>query len=180
MAGRPEPRWGWHRLEPRAAAKLVADAHLPTRALVLDVGAGDGVVTEHLLTQRLDVIAVELHPARAQGLRDRFGQRVIVVRADAAALRLPRRPYHVVANPPFAVTSPLLRRLLQPGSRLVSAHLILQERAAVRWAGEGAPGARRWSRWFSVELGPRVPRSAFRPAPNVDARVLVIRRRPGC
>jgi 23S rRNA (adenine-N6)-dimethyltransferase len=173
----PPRRWGWHQLDRRWAQRLVADADLPPGAIVLDIGAGAGAITAPLLDARARVIAVEVHPARVRGLRDRFGERVTVVRADAADLRLPRRPVHVVANPPFAITDPLLRRLLQPGSRLRSAHLILQEQAARRWASPAAPGCRRWARTFDVRTGLRVPRSAFRPAPPVDARVLVIRRR---
>jgi 23S rRNA (adenine-N6)-dimethyltransferase len=52
------------------------------------------------------VVAVELHPVRCASLRRRFAQdRVVVVRADARDLRLPRRPFRVVANPPFVVTT---------------------------------------------------------------------------
>jgi 23S rRNA (adenine-N6)-dimethyltransferase len=82
-----------------------------------------------------------------------------------------------VANPPFAVTTALVRRLLQPGSRLVTAHLVVPAHAATRWVGPTAPARQRWSRDFDVVLGARVPRQAFRPPPPVDARVLVIRRR---
>ncbi len=168
---------GWHRLSPEWAANLVAEASLATGALVVDVGAGTGAITDQLLHVGARVIAVETHPGRAATLRKRLGPAVIVVRADAAELRLPRRPYHVVANPPFSVTAALLRRILQPGSRLVSATLVLQEAAARRWASPLAPGAPRWSRAFAVSLGDRVPRSAFTPRPRVDCRVLTIRRR---
>ena len=102
---------------------------------------------------------------------------VTIVEADAADLRLPRRPFRVVANPPYAITSPLLRRLLQPGSRLVDADLVLQRQAAQRWASTGAPGYRRWAKEFDVRLGLRIPRSAFHPYARVDHLVLVVRSR---
>jgi 23S rRNA (adenine-N6)-dimethyltransferase len=169
--------WGWHQLDARWAARLVADAGIEPGAWVLDVGAGSGAITGPLAAAGYHVIAVEAHPGRAAQLRRCPDRNVIVVQADARRLRLPRRPYHVVANPPFGVTAALLRRILQTNSRLVSAHLVLQEQAARRWAGPGAPGVRRWGRTFEISMGPRVPRSAFRPRPRVDARVLVIRRR---
>jgi 23S rRNA (adenine-N6)-dimethyltransferase len=170
------PPWGWHQLDPGWARSLVADARLPAGALVLDIGAGHGVITEALLAVGARVIAVELHPDRVRVLRDRFGRAAVIVRADAADLRLPRRAFHVVANPPFGATTALLRRLLQPGSRLVSAHLILQEQAAVRWCGPHAPAAGRWRSSFEPSLGERVPRAAFHPRPPVPARVLRLRR----
>jgi 23S rRNA (adenine-N6)-dimethyltransferase len=144
---------------------------------VIDVGAGDGALTAPLLDAGYRVIAVELHPARAAGLRSRFGPEVVVVQADAHALRLPRRGFHVVANPPFDVTTALLRRLLQPGGRLLSAHLVLQEQAARRWSSPDAPGAGRWWATHRPALGPRIPRRAFDPPPTVDTRVLSLHRR---
>lgn len=175
--GRKRSAWGWHRLDARSARRLVADAHLPTGALVLDIGAGDGVITSALLDAGMCVIAVELHPERVRTLRRRFGGVATVVRADVADLRLPRRPFHAVANPPFGATTPLLNRLTATGSRLVGADLVLQRQATARWLRPDAPGAGRWSRTYHVEAGPSIPRRAFHPAPHVDARVLRIRRR---
>jgi len=169
-------RWGWHELDATWAQRLVADARLAAGSTVLDVGAGTGAITAALLDAGARVIAVEAHRGRAQCLREHFGDRVTVVQADATDLRLPRRPYHVVANPPFHVTTALLRRLLQPGSRLVSARLIVQHQAAARWVSGAAPGAGRWRRDYAVSLGPRVPRAAFAPRPPVNARVLRLER----
>jgi 23S rRNA (adenine-N6)-dimethyltransferase len=170
-------RWGWHQLDPGWAARLVADAGVGPGDRVLDVGAGSGAITRPLVAAGARVIVVELHPGRAATLRRRFADGVVVVQADAADLRLPRRPFHVVANPPFDASSALVRRLVQPGSRLVSAHLVVQEPFARRWAGPEAPAVGRWGRSFVARLGPRVPRSAFTPSPRVDARILVVERR---
>jgi len=171
-------RWGWHQLDPRWAESLVDDAALPPRALVLDVGAGTGALVTPLLAAGARVVAVEAHPGRARALTERFGDEIRVVRADAADLRLPTRPFHVVANPPFAVTSALLRRLLHPGSQLVSAHLLLDRHAARRWSSADAPRIGRWGREFEIGVGRRVPRRAFHPMPRVDVVTLWIRRRP--
>ncbi len=105
---RPGP-WGWHRLAPAWADRLVADASVAPGDLVLDIGAGTGALTAPLVAAGARVVAVELHPGRAAALRRRFaGADVTVVRADAADLRLPRRPFRVVANPPFGVTTAVL------------------------------------------------------------------------
>jgi 23S rRNA (adenine-N6)-dimethyltransferase len=169
--------WGWHRLDPRWAEALVSQACVPRGSIVVDVGAGTGAVTAPLVRAGARVIAVEAHRGRASVLRERFGDSIIVVEADAADLRLPRRPFLVVASPPYAVSTELLRRLLHPGSRMVSAHLILQDAAVRRWSGAGAPARSRWAQRFDISPGSRVPRSAFTPRPRVDSRVLVIRQR---
>jgi 23S rRNA (adenine-N6)-dimethyltransferase len=171
-------RWGWHRLSSRWAEQLVADAGVSPGDLVVDIGAGTGAITTHLVVAGARVIAVEFHPHRAAVLRERFADDpVTVVRAGAGAMRLPRRPFRVVANPPFAATSAVLRRILAPGSRLIAADLVLQHAAARRWADGRAPGANRWARDHAVILGRRIPRSGFTPPPPVDCTTLVIRRR---
>jgi 23S rRNA (adenine-N6)-dimethyltransferase len=177
VADRP-PRWGYHRLDRHWAARVVADAHVRDGDLVLDVGAGTGALTRPLLARGARVVAVELHAARASSLRASFpGSKVTVVVADAADLRLPRRPFRVVANPPFGVTTALLKRLTSPGSRLVRADLVVPWHTAERWASAAAPGAQRWRREFDAWVARPLPRGAFTPpAPNSVA-VLVLRRR---
>lgn len=178
MPASGDARWGWHRLGPSWAERVVADAHVAPGDLVVDIGAGTGALTAALVAVGARVIAVELHPQRLAVLRRRFTpDRVTVVRADVADLRLPRRPFRVVANPPFALTSQVLKRLVAPGSRLVRADVVVQHAAARRWAAGHAPGAGRWGRDYTAGCGRRIPRRAFTPPPTVDCTTLVIARR---
>ena len=137
--------------------------------LVLDLGAGHGALTAHLVRAGARVIAVELHPGRARVLAERF-PRVTVVEADVASFRLPRRPFRVVANPPYGVSAVLLRMLLAPGGNLTAADLVLQ-RAVVR------DQVGRVTRRHRLAAGLSLPRRAFVPPPRVDSAVLVVRRR---
>ena len=124
------------------AAELVEQAGVGAGDLVVEIGAGTGVLTEALARRAGRVVAVECDPRLAERARGRlagFGN-VRVVTADALALPVPRRPFRVVANLPFGSTAAILRRLLgDPRTRLERADLIVQEQAARRYAA-GRPG----------------------------------------
>ncbi|MET9274219.1 rRNA adenine N(6)-methyltransferase family protein [Kribbella sp. NPDC003557] len=177
-SGQARGAWGWHPLDNRWAQRVVDAAGITPGELVLDVGAGLGALTAPLVRAGARVVAVELHPGRADRLRRRFADApVTVVRADAGDLRLPSRPFRVVSSPPYNISTLLLKRLLSPGSRLVSADLVLQRQVANRWARGDAPGANRWYRHYDPSIGLRLPRKAFTPPPHVDSAVLVLRKR---
>jgi 23S rRNA (adenine-N6)-dimethyltransferase len=171
-------RWGWHQLADDWARRLVLAAGIRPGDLVLDVGAGTGGLTRPLVDLGARVIAFELHPRRARQLRHRFERDpVTVVQVDAADLRLPRRPFRVVANPPFGITAALLRRLTSRGSRLVTADLVVPRHVAVRWTTSRAPGVNRWRQTFATSMPRQLPRAAFRPPPPGPIAVLHIERR---
>ena len=137
---------------------------------MLDIGAGAGAITRRSprparVCSRSRLIRV----ARAISAFAFSGQNVKVVRADAADLRLPRRPFVVVANPPFAITTALLKRLLGSGQppRSGRADRAPSRRGALDIAG--APGAHRWMRTFDLRsrcVSPAIGLSTRRPAPT--------------
>lgn len=151
---------------------------------VVDFGAGTGVLTAALARVAASVIAIELDAALARRLARRFAAtpRVVVLHADVRDVPLPSTPYRVVANPPFAHTATILRRVLDPRGGLERADLIVQWQVArhrVR-VERGPPtdllGAT-WGPWWHFARGRRLPAAFFDPRPSVDAGVLMITRR---
>lgn len=148
--------------------------------LVLDLGAGYGALTGPLARTGARVVAIELDPGLAGRLRRRFGDEpgVSVVEADLRKVPLPRRPFQVVASPPFALTTLLCRRLLgDPAVRLAGAELIL-EWGAAKWLADPVPRDAQTARWaarYDITLIRRVPAASFSPPPRSDAAYLTIR-----
>lgn len=183
MAGRPARAGrGQHFLRSRAVVRsLVDDAGVGSGDLVVDVGAGRGIITAALLERGAEVLAVETDPELAALLRRRFGSRVQVLEADARRLRWPRRPFLVVGNLPFGGGTEIVRGLLDdPGVPLERAELVLQWEVAAKRAAlwpatlQGVV----WGALYELELTRRLPRNAFAPPPSVDAGVLgAVRRR---
>jgi 23S rRNA (adenine-N6)-dimethyltransferase len=91
---------------------------------------------------------------------------------------LPRRPYAVVANVPFAVSTALVRRLLHPASSMTAADLLVEWGFGVRLARNCPRNAEEasWAAAYAISVASRVPAASFSPAPRVDAAHLVIRR----
>ena len=176
---RARPR-GRHFLAPRLAADLVRNAGVTRGDLVVEIGAGNGVVTRELLSRARDVIAVELDERDAHRLRRRFpGVRVVC--ADACAFRWPSEPFRVVANLPFAHTTEILRHLLDdPRMPLQRADVIVGWGFAVKRCSMRPASllTTSWAPWFELTITRRVPAAGFRPRPSTDAAVVTVTRRP--
>lgn len=160
----------------RLAAELVRTAGVGRGDLVLDLGAGTGVLTRALARTGARVVPVELDAGLAAGLRRRFAG---VVEGDALRVPLPREPFKVVANLPFGNCTAILRRLLDPRVPLERADVIVEwglaaKRAAV-WPSTQLSSL--WGAWFELSVTRRLPRCVFAPPPSVDAAVLRIDRR---
>jgi 23S rRNA (adenine-N6)-dimethyltransferase len=169
----------------RLAAQLVADAGVGRAHRVVDLGAGAGALTAPLAATGASILAVELDAELARDLALTFAgaPNVTVWRADVCDVPLPMTPYRVVANPPFAHTAVVLRRLLDaPGGGLERADLVVQWQVARHRArvDAGAPAdllGASWGPWWRFARGRRLPAACFRPRPSVDAAVLVVTRR---
>jgi 23S rRNA (adenine-N6)-dimethyltransferase len=163
------------------AARLVRDADVGQGDLVVETGAGNGILTFALARRAGRVEAIEIDPVWAARLRERFAgcRRVDVIEGDALRVPLPTEPFRVVANIPFTATTALLRRLLDdPRTPLKRADVVLQWEVARKRAGRPRTAlSASWSPWWRFRLGRRLPRNAFRPRPAVDAGVLVAERR---
>lgn len=166
---------------PRLAAELVLAAGVASDDVVVEVGAGRGVITAELARWSASVLAVELDPALAAGLRRRFAGvgNVLVLEGDALSQPFPAEPFRLVANIPFGITGALLRRLAEPDLPLTRADLVV-EAGAARKRARTRPSTLQavlWAPWYELSVGRGLPASAFEPPPSVGAAVLVVRKR---
>jgi 23S rRNA (adenine-N6)-dimethyltransferase len=150
--------------------------------LVLDLGAGQGVLTAELASCARRVLAVEIDPALVAGLRRRFATapNVEIVLGDALRIVLPAEPFRVVANVPFNRTTAIMRQLLDdPKVPLARADLVVELDVAwkrARCSPSTALGAY-WGAWWEFAVLRRLDASAFTPPPGTDAGLLRLARR---
>lgn len=184
----PRRELGQHFLvDEGALARIVAAAELTADDAVLEIGAGVGNLTRLLATAAGRVVAVEIDrrflPVLEAELAD--WPHVHRVAGDILALDpsdlMGEGPYTVVANLPYAITSAVLRHLLEarvPPQRMV---VTVQREVAERIV---ARGGRMSLLAVSVQFYGRPQRlfclrpGAFYPPPEVESAVVRIDRHP--
>jgi len=153
---------------------------------VLEIGPGQGALTEHLAATVRRLTGVEIDRDLAPELARRFHDRdsVRIVEADILDVPLtdltanPDRLI-VAGNIPYNITTPILFHLLDRTSR--PAHIVLMVQREVAERITAAPGTAAYGALSvgvqavaSVERLFAVGRHAFRPVPNVDSMVIRI------
>jgi 16S rRNA (adenine1518-N6/adenine1519-N6)-dimethyltransferase len=174
-------RLGQHFLNRTTYLKRIAEAACPEATpLVVEIGAGRGSLTRHLLELAERVIALEVDPELAAHLTAAFGghPRLKVLHGDVLQTDLTAwGPAVVTGNLPYYITSPVIERTLALGKLLERAVFLVQREVAARLSA--APGSRDYG-FLTVatrlharaEALFRVPASAFSPPPKVDSAVV--------
>ncbi|MEX2106039.1 MAG: 16S rRNA (adenine(1518)-N(6)/adenine(1519)-N(6))-dimethyltransferase RsmA [Solirubrobacterales bacterium] len=172
--------------DPNLLDAIVRDAELSPGDVVLEVGAGEGVLSERLAAAAAHLHTVEidrrLEPALAAlaalpNVSLHWGD---AMKLDLAAFE--PAPTAMVANLPYSIATPLILRTIEQLPSLVSWTVMVQREIADRL--RAAPGSRTYGSpsvvaqlACEVELLRRVDPAVFRPRPRVDSAILRMRRR---
>lgn len=181
------PRLSQHFLHDRQTARRIAESlRAPVGARVLEIGPGEGALTEHLLDRGWQVEAVELDPALASALERRWpSAELTVVRGDALDYEPEGGgPLYLIGNLPYAVTSPLLFHVLGLADRIEIPEIVVMVQREVAERLAASPGTKAYGALTvgillaaDVEVLFDVGRGQFRPPPKV--RSTVVRLVPG-
>ncbi|MDX6603852.1 MAG: rRNA (adenine1518-N6/adenine1519-N6)-dimethyltransferase [Solirubrobacterales bacterium] len=171
--------------DPNLLDAIVRDAALSAEDVVLEVGAGEGVLSERLAAVAAHLHTVEvdrnLEPALAPlGARGNvslhWGD---AMKLDLAALR--PAPTAMVANLPYSIATPLLLRTIEELPGVAGWTVMVQREIADRL--RAASGSRTYGApsvvvqlACEVDLVRRVGPAVFRPRPRVDSAILRLRR----
>src|SRR5215475_5402730 len=155
----------------------------------IEIGAGHGEMTQHLVATGQPVIAVELDPPLARRLGEMAQQALNltvhhqdVLKTDLRALAAGRR-VRIYGNLPYYITSPILHHFFEVADLIDEIHIVIQQEVAFRLSAK--PGTRdygylsvltQYFGWPTIAL--KVPREAFSPPPEVGS-ALVSLKLPG-
>lgn len=163
----------------------IADQVQPDRApIVVEIGPGEGALTDHLIDRPQRLVLVEKDNLLAENLIERFGDRpeMEVLHEDATGLDL--RPYYrhgdvrVIGNLPYSVGGPILKAVLTPPTPVTRAVFMLQKEVCQRLSaqcGQDGYGSlsllvqQHWDVQYLRTVGPE----CFKPRPKVDSAVIL-------
>lgn len=171
--------------DPNLLDAIVRDAELGPGDVVLEVGAGEGVLTERLAALAAHVHSVEIdrglepalaHVAAFDNVELHWGD---AMKIDLAGFE--PAPSAMVANLPYSVATPLILRTIEELPRLQRWTVMVQREIADRL--RAAPGSRTYGApsvtaqlACEVELLRTVDPAVFRPRPRVESAILRLRR----
>lgn len=192
FAPAPRKKYGQHFLQdPKIAQKIVALAHLPPRARVLEIGPGRGLLTRALLTHSdATMLAIEkdqglrplLDPLQAEADQHHAG-RLTISYEDALRWQPPAdsltRPWDIIANLPYNIASQLLVHFCEQHQHYRQMVLMFQKEVANRLVA--APQQKSYGRLSILvqtigraEILFSLPPGAFFPPPKVQSSVVRI------
>ncbi len=181
LVHRRRPELSQHFLRSDEARRIVAGLPWSAGDLVVEVGAGRGAITAPLAEAGFRVIAIEKDVRLFRELSARLIGRTNVEchRADVLDFALPRAPYRLVSNVPYAITAVFVRKLLQASPPPLDAYLIVQREAGEKFTGTPYESliSLLHKPAFDISIVDSIPRGAFSPPTSVDSVLLRIEQR---
>ena len=171
--------------DPNLLDAILRDAELAPDDVVLEVGAGEGVLTERLAAAAAHVHSVELDRGLEEALAPLAARANVelhwgdAMRIDLASME--PAPSAVVANLPYSIATPLLLRTIEELPSVRRWTVMVQREIADRL--RAAPGSRTYGGpsvlvqlACEVKLLRTVDPAVFRPRPRIESAILRLRR----
>ncbi len=171
--------------DPNLLEAIVRDSGVGPSDSVLEVGAGEGVLTERLaaVAERVHVIEIDRGLEAALATTSALPNVDVIwadaVRYDLGSLR--PAPTAMVANLPYSVATPVIMRTIFELPSIARWTVMVQLEIAERL--RSAPGSKAYGATSvlaqltgPVRLVRKVNRTVFRPPPRVDSAIVSIER----
>ncbi|HHU69661.1 MAG TPA: 16S rRNA (adenine(1518)-N(6)/adenine(1519)-N(6))-dimethyltransferase RsmA [Thermoanaerobacterales bacterium] len=175
--------------------KIIDSALLNSEDMVLEIGPGIGALTFAISNIVNKVVAVEIDksliPILDKVLKNRDNVSVIhgdILKIDLKKLEetyFQKKPFKVVANLPYYITSPIIMTLLESNLNIDLMVFTVQKEVAQRLTA--LPGNKDYGAitvainyYCQAEIITYISRNVFIPKPNVDSAVvrLIVREQP--
>ena len=169
-------------------SEIVKTGEITSDDTIVEVGPGTGILTEKLVKTGAAVLAIEKDFELITKLKRNIGEpkNLKIIHQDALWFDLSNlNQYKVVANIPYNITSPLIRKFLEGENKPELMVLTIQKEVAERITAKPGSSERGLLTiivefYADAEIILEVPRKNFYPVPKVDSAVikLTVNRKP--
>ncbi len=183
----PKKSLGQNFLRSQAVAAAIAGAACPKGdEVVLEIGPGEGALTDELLKRAKKVVAIEkdsrlIAPLQKKYVREIKNGKFLLMEGDILKEQPEKivgtRSYVVAANIPYYITGAIIRHLFSANIEPKRIVLLLQKEVAERIVardGKGSILSTSVKVYGTPRIIRKVPAGAFHPRPNVDSAVIAI------
>lgn len=163
--------------------RIIASISPRESDLLVEIGPGQAALTRPLLESGAELHLIELDRDLVSRLQDQFSDQsnITIHAGDALNADLPEitghRPFRLVGNLPYNISTPLIFHVLQWHEQVVDMHFMLQKEVVDRMAA--SPGSKAYGRLsvmtqFRCNVTPLfdVPPESFSPAPKVFSSIV--------
>ena len=156
-----------------------------TNQSLIEIGPGQGVLTERLVQNTPDMTIIELDRDLIPNLRHLLPSTVTIIEADVLNVDFDvfDAPLYIVGNLPYNISTPLLFRLFELGTRVALMTFMLLKEVVDRMIA--TPNSKAYGRLSvmaqyhcQIEKLFDVPPTAFKPAPKVTSAVVQLHPHP--
>lgn len=180
---------------------IIHNSNIDEHDLIIEIGPGLGVLTNRLLQEANNVIAVELDKRMVNILQDRFKQnlngeennKLEIINQDILKINLNQlisekrkktkiSKVKVVANLPYYISTPIIMKLLENRLDIDEIIVMVQKEVADRLTartGTRIAGAITYAVEYYSEATSilKVPKESFVPSPKVESEVIKLKVR---
>ena len=157
-------------------------ANLSADDMVVEIGCGDGDLTERLAKVAKKVIVVEIDEACIRSTQDRVSgfDNITFIHQDVLTFDFSTLgiPFKLVANIPYYISAKIMKTLISYRDVIQHATVMVQKEFCDKLVAK--PGSKLYtslsvyfSAFFDTSFQFDVSRNSFRPVPNVDSAVFV-------
>ncbi len=170
-------------IDKKVLKRIIESADIKPNDIILEVGPGAGTLTQELARKAKKVIAVEKDRTMIEILKETLKDfnNVEVVQGDILKLNLEHytlNPYKIIANIPYYLTSPLIRKFLEEKNQPQEMILMLQKEVAQRICAK-PPQMSLLAVSVQFYAEPKiisyVSKNCFWPPPKVDSAIIKIK-----
>jgi 23S rRNA (adenine-N6)-dimethyltransferase len=160
----------------------IKQSNITQHDTVLDIGAGKGFITVHLLKNVNKVIAIENDVALSKHLSKKFigAQNVQVVECDFRNFVVPKVSFKVVSNIPYSITSEIFKSLMfENVENFMGGSIILQSEPAQKLFSSKIynPLTVFYHTFYDLKFLFEINPESFLPPPTVKSALLRIERK---